>query len=87
MPVLNAAERDVITRSFEYFDTDGNGQIDLSEFMDLTKRLGIRKPDAIIEHAFASMDTNSRGFIDFKQFCVWWQGFATTQVTVTTQPD
>ncbi|TDJ36008.1 MAG: EF-hand domain-containing protein [Gammaproteobacteria bacterium] len=64
------AEND-IRAHFDYADSDGNGRIDKDEFMRLIVRLGLKRPDGVVDLAFASIDTDENGTIDFPEFRAW----------------
>lgn len=57
---------------FDNYDKDGNGQIDVTEFGRLLLALGVGYSDAQIAAAFASIDVNQSGVIDYDEFCRWW---------------
>lgn len=62
-----------VKKNFDFFDRDGNGEIDLDEFEQLLK---VISPDATEEQAkrgFAIIDENSDGHIDFNEFLEWWE--------------
>ena len=64
---------DEIRTNFEYFDGDGNGRIDLSEF---TKLLQVIEPTATKEQAekgFELVDGDNNGHIDLEEFIDWWE--------------
>ena len=62
-----------VKNNFDFFDRDGNGEIDVDEF---EKLLQVLSPDATAEQAkrgFAIIDENDDGHIDFDEFLEWWQ--------------
>ena len=62
-----------IKETFEFFDRDGNNEIDLGEF---TKLLRVLSPTATREQAekgFGFIDENNDGHIDFEEFMEWWE--------------
>ena len=64
---------DEIRSNFDYFDRDGNGQIDVKEF---TKLLQVIEPTATNEQAakgFDIIDADDNGHIDFDEFIEWWE--------------
>jgi len=61
-----------IHHNFDFFDRDGNGQLDEDEFTELLK---IIEPNAKKEEAikgFAIVDVDGDGSIDFNEFLKWW---------------
>jgi Ca2+-binding EF-hand superfamily protein len=62
-----------IRSDFAFFDKDGNGQIDLSEFVELLTVLSPKTKVSVVEEGFKLIDTNDDGYIDFEEFLLWWQ--------------
>lgn len=62
-----------IRNDFAFFDRDGNGQIDLSEFVEMLTVLSPKTKVSVVEEGFKLIDTNDDGFIDFDEFLEWWQ--------------
>ncbi|MFC6440056.1 EF-hand domain-containing protein [Bowmanella sp. JS7-9] len=62
-----------IRQEFDFFDKDGNGQIDLVEFIELLTVLAPKTKASAVEEAFRDLDENGDGYIDFEEFLVWWQ--------------
>lgn len=58
---------------FKRFDHDENGTIDEREFGDLVRALGVHFSDEKVQVAFAAIDINDNGRIDFGEFSSWWQ--------------
>ena len=61
-------------KTFTIFDTDGNRQIDKQEFYWGLKNIGcnISKKEAALVLEY--LDTNSNGFVDFREFLVGIRG-------------
>lgn len=62
-----------IKSDFSFFDKDGNGQIDLPEFIDLLTVLSPKTKMSHVEEGFRIIDDNDDGYIDFEEFLAWWQ--------------
>lgn len=62
-----------IRKDFDFFDRDQNGQIDLSEFIDLLTILSPKTKANHVQEGFDLIDGNGDGFIDFEEFLAWWQ--------------
>ena len=62
-----------IRKDFDFFDRDGNGQIDLSEFIDLLTILSPKTKINHVQEGFDLIDGNGDGFIDFEEFLAWWK--------------
>lgn len=59
--------------SFEHFDKDGDGRIDLEEFGELCRALGGDIEDAHRDVGFSAIDKDHNGYIDFEEFSDWWR--------------
>ncbi|MCU7554203.1 EF-hand domain-containing protein [Alteromonas sp. ASW11-19] len=62
-----------IRSDFSFFDRDGNGQIDLTEFVELLTVLSPKTKASHVEEGFKLIDSNNDGYIDFEEFLDWWQ--------------
>ena len=70
---LTAQQLDEIKKDFSFFDRDGNGQIDLPEFIELLTVISPKTKASHVEEGFQLIDVNGDGFIDFEEFLAWWQ--------------
>ncbi len=70
---LSKEKVEEIRNEFEFFDRDGNGRIDLVEFIELLTVLAPKTKASKVEEAFRELDENDDGFIDFEEFLEWWQ--------------
>jgi Ca2+-binding EF-hand superfamily protein len=64
---------DKLKETFDRFDIDGNGQIDLGEFRKLLDDLGSELERSGVEVAFDAIDVDENGLIDFEEFALWWE--------------
>lgn len=62
-----------IKDDFGFFDRDGNGQIDLTEFIELLTVISPKTKANRVEEGFKLIDSNNDGYIDFDEFLSWWQ--------------
>ena len=62
-----------IKKDFSFFDRDGNGQIDLTEFIELLTVISPKTKASHVEEGFKLIDENNDGFIDFEEFLEWWR--------------
>ena len=72
-PVLSAEKIEEARKEFTFFDKDGNGQIDLAEFVELLTILSPKTKASRVQEGFKLIDSNDDGFIDFDEFLEWWQ--------------
>lgn len=70
---LSKAEIEEAKSNFNFFDRDGNGQIDLPEFIELLTVISPKTKASHVEEGFRLIDSNDDGFIDFDEFLDWWQ--------------
>ena len=59
---------------FDGYDQNGDGQLELDEFGQLLDELGAGYEEAQVRAAFASLDADQNGSIDFEEFSGWWVG-------------
>lgn len=57
---------------FEASDTDGNGTIGEAQFKGLVRKLGLPLSDKKASKAFAGLDTQGAGQVEFAAFSAWW---------------
>ncbi len=73
MKNLDEKARAEMYRHFEFFDDDNNGVIDLDEFTDMLKIIGISESSTTAHEHFAKVDTNGNGQVSFEEFIAWWR--------------
>lgn len=61
-----------LKETFQQFDRDQNGRIDLQEFRELLTALDARVDDSASQIGFESIDSDGSGTIDFDEFAAWW---------------
>jgi Ca2+-binding EF-hand superfamily protein len=61
-----------IRETFEHFDRDGNGAIDVAEFAALLAALGASAGAEELAAGLEALDSNRNGRIDFDEFAAWW---------------
>lgn len=62
-----------IKQEFDFFDRDSNGQLSLTEFIELLTVLSPKTKVSAVEEGFNLIDDNHDGFIDFEEFANWWK--------------
>ncbi|KAH9128278.1 hypothetical protein AeMF1_001540 [Aphanomyces euteiches] len=67
-----------IRNSFDAFDTDGSGHLDLAEFRLVVSSLGVPISESELLVGFQEMDTDGSGTIEFDEFAQWWRTGLTT---------
>lgn len=70
---LTEQQRNDIRSEFNFFDRDGNGMIELPEFIELLTVLSPKTKVSSVEEGFNLIDDNHDGSIDFEEFVHWWQ--------------
>jgi Ca2+-binding EF-hand superfamily protein len=73
MPDFTDEQRQSLQERFQQFDRDRNGLIDREEFRRLIASLGASLNDRETERAFADLDKDGSGHIEFEEFCGWWR--------------
>lgn len=62
-----------VKKNFDFFDRDGNGEIDAEEFEKLLKVISPESTEEQAKRGFEIIDENSDGHIDFNEFLEWWE--------------
>ena len=72
-PMADDDQLDELREAFEYNDRDGDGKIELDEFVLMLEELeaGMSKRDA--RTGFNEIDSNDDGLVDFLEFVAWWR--------------
>jgi len=72
MAELTPEELQQLRRTFESFDLNHDGFIDLNEFHALLLKLerDVTQGEALLD--FEEADTEGDGYVGFKEFVVWW---------------
>jgi Ca2+-binding EF-hand superfamily protein len=69
---LSDEQLDELREAFDYNDRDGDGRIQLDEFVEMLDELEAEMTDDEAETGFKDIDTNDDGLVDFAEFCAWW---------------
>ena len=72
MAQLSSDQLAELRETFEYNDRDGDGRIELDEFVEMLYELESDISDREAKIGFADIDTNDDGLIDFEEFVTWW---------------
>jgi Ca2+-binding EF-hand superfamily protein len=72
MTKLTDERREELQESFEYNDVDGDGKIELDEFVRMMQELRAEVSNREARLGFGEIDTNDDGLIDFDEFVAWW---------------
>jgi len=71
-PKLSDEQLDELRESFDYNDRDGDGRMQLDEFVQMLDELEAEMSADEAATGFKDIDTNEDGLIDFGEFCAWW---------------
>ena len=69
---LSEEQLDELREAFDYNDRDGDGRIQLDEFIEMLDELEAEMTDDEAETGFKDIDSNDDGLVDFAEFCAWW---------------
>lgn len=72
MKDIPANDDAALLRTFERFDTNGDGFVDEEEFRAILRSLGEDPSKEVLSLEFAAMDTNADGMVEFQEFKGWW---------------
>jgi Ca2+-binding EF-hand superfamily protein len=64
-------DNEELRENFDYFDADGDGKLDLSEFSSLMKALDALDPGESAALGFKAIDTDGSGQVEFDEFERW----------------
>lgn len=70
---LSQDDLNEVKKNFDFFDQDGNGEIDIDEFEKLLKVISPNSTEAQAKRGFEIIDENNDGHIDFNEFLEWWE--------------
>ncbi|MFK8029728.1 MAG: EF-hand domain-containing protein [Gammaproteobacteria bacterium] len=73
MQQLSPEKIEETRQNFSFFDRDGNGFIDVKEFIELIKTISPETTEAQAINGFELVDENTDGLIEFDEFLEWWQ--------------
>ena len=63
----------VLKTMFSRIDSDGSGEVDTTEMMQLVMDLGMEVEQQELDIIFQQMDLDGNGAIDFEEFHDWWK--------------
>ena len=58
--------------AFKDMDTDNDNRLDVNEFVQGAKKIGIKMTKRKLKMEFEIMDANNGGIVLFDEFCVWY---------------
>ena len=68
----SARQRKILKVMFGRIDSDGSGEVDAKEVLQLALDLGVEITLAEMQFIFAEIDLDDSGQIDFDEFCQWY---------------
>lgn len=69
---LTDEQMEEFRESFEYNDLNGDGRIELGEFLDMLEALDTGLDRDAAKIGFKEIDTDHDGAISFHEFADWW---------------
>jgi len=64
---------DELRETFDYNDRDGDGRIEMAEFVAMLDELDAGMSPHDMEIGFQDIDTNDDQLVDFDEFVAWWK--------------
>jgi len=66
---------DELLELFNRYDIDGDGFVDLYEFLHIVRELGEDPSREVLKLEFTAIDANDDGVVDFAEFSDWWRDY------------
>ncbi|MCB9759712.1 MAG: EF-hand domain-containing protein [Alphaproteobacteria bacterium] len=63
-----------LRETFDYYDRNKNGSIDIRELDGLMESLDVELTPDQLKVALMSLDADGSGVIEFEEFVDWWSG-------------
>ena len=68
---MHEMSQEELKENFDHFDSDGDGRLELSEFIRLIQALDDDTPVEEARLGFREIDTDRSGVIEFEEFAHW----------------
>lgn len=72
-PTADDEQLDELRETFDYNDRDGDGRIELDEFVMMLDELEAGMSEREARTGFEEIDSNDDGLVDFREFVAWWR--------------
>ncbi len=68
---MDGISEEELRENFDHFDADGDGKLELSEFIHLMEALDALDSEASAKIGFREIDSDHSGRVEFEEFAAW----------------
>jgi calmodulin len=70
---MDSISEEELRENFDHFDADGDGKLELSEFIHLLDALDALDTEEQAKIGFREIDSDGSGRVDFEEFSEWFK--------------